>query len=103
MVRKSLAMAASAIACGFVLMASTPAAAQQNCRGMVYGNPAEGPIFQRLVVEPRARRSWAQKVRARYGAGYSIWANARQKNIDCKKIAPGRRWVCTARGIPCRG
>jgi hypothetical protein len=99
---KSLAMAASAVAIGILALGATPAAAQ-NCGRMVYGTPAEGPVFQRLLIEPRARRNWSARVRAYgYSGAYATWANARDKVIDCKKNAPGKRWICTARGRPCR-
>ena len=85
----------------FAIVGSTPAPAA-SCKGMIFGESASGRVFQRLLVEPKAKRAWSAKVRARYGLPYSSWALAQNKNISCYRGTPDRRWHCKASGRPCR-
>ena len=83
---------------------STPAHAV-TCKGFtVWGNTVTGRVFQRLLVEPRARRNWSSKVRNMGGLGpaWASWSLARDKDMDCKRHQPGNNWHCRAHGRPCR-
>jgi hypothetical protein len=55
------------------------------------------------LTEISARSKWRSAVRARYGSSYSRWGLAENKNMDCKKGEPGRRWHCRASARPCDG
>ena len=83
------------------IIGATPAPAA-SCKGMIFGEPASGRVFQRLLVEPKAKRAWSAKVRARYGLAYSSSMLAQNKNIICYRGTPDRRWHCKASGRPCR-
>jgi hypothetical protein len=91
---------AVAIAIG-AIMSATPAPAA-NCKAIVYGDTVTGRVFQRLLLEPRAKRSWASKVRSRHGAGYTSWSLAQDKDIRCTRTKPDRMWSCRAFGRPCK-
>ena len=82
------------------ILDAAPASAR--CRGsLVRGDMAHGP-FQ-TFTEISARSKWRSAVRARYGSTYTRWAVATDKNVDCKKGEPGKRWHCRAVARPCDG
>jgi len=100
---RSLAQGAAAAAVLFGTMAildATPASAR--CRGnIVRGETAHGTL--QTFTEISARSKWRSAVRARYGSTYTRWAVAEDKNVDCKKGEPGKRWHCRAVARPCDG
>jgi hypothetical protein len=100
--KSSAFMAAAAVALfgAAAILDATPANAR--CRGnLVRGDMAHGP-FQ-TFTEIAARSKWRSAVRARYGSSYTGWSVAVDKNVDCKKGEPGRRWHCRAAARPCDG
>ena len=100
---KHAALAAAGATVLFAAMAildPTPASAR--CRGsIVRGEMAHGTL--QAFTEISARSRWRSAVRARYGSTYTRWSVATDKNVDCKKGEPGRRWHCRASARPCDG
>ena len=81
------------------ILDAAPASAR--CRGLVRGEMAHGAL--QSFTEISARSKWRAAVRARYGSRYTRWAVATDKNVDCKKGEPGRRWHCRASARACDG
>ena len=79
------------------ILDATPANAR--CRGLVRGEMAHGAL--QSFTEISARSKWRSAVRARYGSRFTRWAVATDKNVDCKKGQPGRRWHCRASARAC--
>lgn len=82
------------------ILDASPASAR--CRGaIVRGDLSSGTL--QTLTEISARSKWRSAVRVRYGSSYSRWGLAENKNMDCKKGEPGRRWHCRASARPCDG
>jgi len=88
---------ATALAAVMAIGAATPASA--DCRRIVAGQRAIGLL--QTATEISARAKWRTAVRARYGYRYARWAQAKDKNMDCNKEKPGRRWICRATARAC--
>ena len=102
MALKSSAYAAAVAVALFGAMAILDAApASARCRSLVRGEAAHGTL--QTLTEISARSKWRSAVRARYGTRYTRWAVATDKNVDCKKGEPGRRWHCRAVARACDG
>jgi hypothetical protein len=82
------------------ILDASPASAR--CRGAIVRGELTSGTLQTLT-EISARSKWRSAVRARYGSSYSRWGLAENKNMDCKKGEPGRRWHCRASARPCDG
>ena len=100
---KSSAYAAAAAVALFgatAILDATPASAR--CRGsIVRGEMATAPCRR----SPRSRldRSGARPCGRATAAAFTRWGVATDKNVDCKKGEPGRRWHCRALARPCDG
>jgi hypothetical protein len=82
---------------GTVALGPLPASAA--CRAPVRSALQTG--INQTLTELRARGSWRTKVQAIHGYRFARWGYARNKNVDCNKMRPGRRWSCRAIASPC--
>jgi hypothetical protein len=90
------AYGAAVLAAALIAGAATAEAA---CRGPVRSAQLSG--ISQTVTEIRARASWRNKVRAIHGYRFARWSYARNKNMACNKLKPGRTWYCRAIASPC--
>ena len=93
---------AACLACASCLATTclaTTAAFAGPCKARVVatGNPKS----VQYLASVSSKYTWKDKVKDRYGADYSTWSNARNKNVDCSKSGPNRLWLCTATARPC--
>jgi hypothetical protein len=94
-----MAAAAATLFGATMILDASPASAR--CRNLVRGEMAHG--ISQAFTEISARSKWRSAVRMRYGTRYTRWAVATDKNIECKKGEPGRRWHCRAVARACDG
>jgi hypothetical protein len=90
--------AIGAIALAGALVAGA-AQASAACRAPVRSALVTG--INQTLTELRARTGWRNKVRTIYGYRFARWGYARNKNMDCNKVRPGRSWACRAIASPC--
>jgi hypothetical protein len=99
--KSSVYAAAAAVALFGVTAILDAAPASARCRNVVRGEMAHGTL--QTLTEISARSKWRSAVRARYGSRYTRWSVATDKNVDCKKGEPGKRWHCRASARACDG
>jgi hypothetical protein len=57
------------------------------------------------TAENRSYEQWQRDAGNAHGADYRTWTRANNRDISCRHNGLGplqRRWICTARGEPCR-
>lgn len=57
------------------------------------------------TAENRAMEQWQRDAGNAHGVAYRTWTRAHSRDISCRHNGLGplqRRWICTARGEPCR-
>jgi hypothetical protein len=84
-----------------VLCIASALPARASCKGHTHEAFSTG--YLQTTTEIAARAKWRSEVRGHDGLRYTRWSFARDKNMQCRKVVPGRRWRCTARARPCDG
>lgn len=88
---------------GAVLVAAAALADASPASAACKGHPHEGRArgLLQTTTEIAARSNWRSEVRRHDGYRFARWTLARDKNMRCRKLKPGRHWHCVARAIPC--
>lgn len=98
MITKTIGRASAAALVLAGLAVVTVPEAQAACRSAIT-RTADGNI--QWTTRLTARNRWRARVRQIHGSGFARWANASNKDENCRKPGPGQKWRCSARARPC--